>query len=113
MTQTRVSSGTDSLGPFSKGLGETRLIRGEDPSKPEGGGGFSELGWLVSHPFFSLAADVSVDDLVRYESAVRKLDLARTESGLPEDRTRILSEVKASAGIKAMQGSVQVGVGEG
>ena len=50
-----------------------------------------------------------MDDLVRYESAVRKLDLSRTESGLPEDRTRILSEVKASAGIKAMQGSVQVG----
>ncbi len=48
-------------------------------------------------------------DLVRFEAACKRIDVLHGSStSLPDDKPRILSAIKAGAGVRAMQNSVQV-----
>ena len=48
-----------------------------------------------------------MEDLVFFEAACKRLEVGRSDTTLPEDKTRILSDIKASAGVKSMQTAVQ------
>ena len=48
-------------------------------------------------------------DVVGFEAACKRIDVLHGSStSLPDDKPRILSAIKAGAGVRAMQNSVQV-----
>ncbi|KAG1675593.1 hypothetical protein FOA52_014181 [Chlamydomonas sp. UWO 241] len=51
----------------------------------------------------ALPEDMQVEDLVRFEAHVHALDITRTSTGRPDDRGRLLTEIKGSAGVTPMQ----------
>jgi hypothetical protein len=51
--------------------------------------------------------DLEVSLLARYEEHVYAIDLNKTDSTKPDDKTRILSEIRSSSGLKMMQRSLQ------
>ncbi|KAG1656496.1 hypothetical protein FOA52_012496 [Chlamydomonas sp. UWO 241] len=55
-----------------------------------------------------LPEDVNVDDLMAFEQKIRQMDIAqRTDTRVPDDHAKIISDIKASAGVQKMQRSLQ------
>lgn len=55
----------------------------------------------------ALPVKLDLNFLASYEERVQSIDLNKTESGKTEDKTRILSEIRGSSGLKIMQRSLQ------
>ena len=51
--------------------------------------------------------EIDLDFVAGYEEKVQSLDLTKTESSKPDDKTKILSEIRGSSGVKIMQRSLQ------
>ena len=64
------------------------------------GGGISKLRAC-------LPLDLTLDLIVSYEDLVDNMDVNKSESSKPDDKIKIISEIKGSSGLKIMQKSIQ------